>query len=1023
MMSKTFYLKKIPFVVLLLLSHWGIGQTITGKVIDKLTQEAIPSASVMIKGTQKGTLTDLDGQFSIAASSKDVLTVSFLGYEVREIPIGTRTYLIVELENFTESLNEIVVVGYGVQKKQQITGAISSINNKDFKDQPVSNLSSSIQGRVTGLNVTTPSGTPGAGLLISIRGNENPLYVVDGVPMISESNSALSTSFDLEGNVTGAGQNLSSIADINPNDIESIEILKDASAAAIYGARAANGVVLITTKRGRSGKTELNFNTYQGIQSPSRKIEFMNSQQMVDLVEEARKNDLAIYEKDPSYFGEDFDPSVLTDPLENFNLDGTNTVWLDEVLRNAPIRNYELSARGGDDKTKFFVSGSLFDQTGIIIENYYKRYSFRTNIDHQITDKLSLGVGISSSYSKNKRSFNDNTYTGIITNALGASPLMPAYNEDGSYAAFEDYQVSWLSDNPVKSAKEIRAFTDTYRLLGVSFLEYELIPNLKLRTSLSTDVTFLNDTQFKSPLTADAVAVGGESIEGNFRATTLLNENTINWVKSTDGPHNWNVLGGVTLMKTTTDQITQRGQGFAPGAGERVAIATNILKPTLNTSVYTLLSFLGRINYSYNDKYLLTASMRADGSSRFSAENRFGYFPSASVAWAINKEGFFKGNTFSELKIRASYGITGDQEIGNFQNVNFYQSGRYAGLSGYVLRNIADPTLTWQNNVSANFGVDFKLKNGNLYGSLDMYDARKSRLLSQDIISGVTGFGEVTRNSGEIRNRGIELSLTGVVMKKTHFKWNVNFNVTNNTNKILSLSTDDRLVSAYNDLAPSHILRVGEPIGSLWGVKYTGVDAETGDATFEDLNNDGIIDSNDSQILGHALPNWFGGLTNNFYYKRFDANIFIRFSGGNKIYNLIRPTYENMGYGNDGGLSSIYANNSTNVLDRWQKPGDQAEYPRASFIYQNYLENSSMYVENGSFARLQNVQIGYNFATKRVSNLRLYIQGQNLYVLTKYKGFDPEVSSTGGLNARTAGVDYGAYPQARTILAGLNIGL
>ena len=1009
----------------LFLTAAGFAQTVTGVVTDATTNDIVPGVNITVKNTKKGTQTDINGKFSINATDKETLVVSFIGYETQEIKVGSQTKIAIALTQVTSALDEVIVVGYGVQKKSQVTGAISSITNKDFKDQPVSNLSSSIQGRVSGMSVTTPSGTPGAGLLISIRGNENPLYVVDGVPMISESNSALSTSFNLEGNAVGNGQSLSSISDINPNDIESIEILKDASATAIYGARAANGVVLITTKRGKTGKTEINFNTYQGVQSPARKIKFMNSQQMVDLIEEGRKNDLAIYKKDPTYFGEGFDPSVLTSPLENFNLDGTNTVWLDKVLRNAPISNYELSARGGDEKTRFFVSGSHFNQTGIVIENYYKRYSFRTNLDHKINNRLNIGVGLSTSYSKNKRSFNDNTYTGIITNALGASPLMPVYDADGNYSAFENYQASWLSDNPVKSAKEIRAFTNTYRLLGIAFAEYTLSPTLKFKSSVSSDVSFLNDSQFKSALTADAQAVGGEAIEANFRATTLLNENTLNWSKINkfDARKAWNILGGVTFQKTQTDQITQRGQGFALGAGERVGGAANILKPTVNPSVFTIMSFIGRANYSFDDRYLATATMRVDGSSRFSKDNRYGYFPSGSIAWFISHEDFFRNKNLSELKIRASYGMTGDQEIGNFQNVNFYQSTRYAGMSGYGIRNIADPTLSWQNNITANIGLDYEIMGGKFYGSIEVYDARKSRLLSQDVVSGVTGFESVTRNSGRIRNRGLEFNINSSISKKTSFKWDINFNFTHNQSKILSLSTDDRLLSVYNDLAPTHILKVGEAMGSLWGIKYLGVDSETGDAKFEDLNGDGIIDNNDAQILGHALPTWFGGVTNNFKYKRFDASIFFRFAAGNKVYNLIRSTYENMGWSNDGGLSSVYANNSTNVLDRWKQAGDKAEYPRASFINSNYIQNSSMYVESGAFVRLQNLQIGYDLSNKKIRNMRVYLQGQNLFVLTKYKGFDPEVSSSGGTDIRVAGTDYGAYPQARTFLLGLNIGL
>ncbi|MBL7791427.1 MAG: SusC/RagA family TonB-linked outer membrane protein, partial [Saprospiraceae bacterium] len=482
------YCQQLCFFALLLgavlaLPGAAEGQTTTvqGTVTDAATGETLIGVTVQLVGATQGTITDENGFFKISTNQPNgSIRFSYVGYVPQDVAYNGNVTLTVRLESSAQQLQELVVVGYGVQRKSQVTGAISSIKNEEFKDQPVSNLASSIQGRVSGLNVISPSGTPGAGLLITVRGSNNPLYVVDGVPMISESNSALSTSFDTDRNVVGNGQNLSSISDINPNDIESIEVLKDASAAAIYGARAANGVILITTKRGKEGKTDINFNYYTGVQQTARNIDFLSSEQFVELVEEARRNDLAAYNADNTVFGDDFDPSVLTDPLENFNLDGTNTVWLDEVLRNAPISNYELSLQGGTDRTRFFISSGFFDQQGVIIESFYKRFNYRMNLDHEVNKRLKIGTSIATSYSRNRRSFNDNTYTGTITNALGASPLMPVYDENGDYTAFEDYQVSWLSDNPVKSAKEIRAFTNIYRLIGSAFAEYELASALKL---------------------------------------------------------------------------------------------------------------------------------------------------------------------------------------------------------------------------------------------------------------------------------------------------------------------------------------------------------------------------------------------------------------------------------------------------------------------------------------------------------------------------------------------------------------
>lgn len=1023
---KIIFLNTFAFFILAVLfspSLQAQSLEIKGKVTDT-NQEPLIGATILVQGTEQGTITDINGNFQLKTDPKATLIISYTGFSSKIIVVGNQTVWNIMLEPEDLKLDEVVVIGYGSQRKSQITGAISSLKGKDIQDQPVSNLANSMQGRVAGLNVMSASGTPGAGLLVNVRGNNAPLYVVDGIPLLSENNSGLSTSFDLQGQNVGSGQTLSSISDINPNDIESIEVLKDASAAAIYGARAANGVILITTKRGKSGGQEASFNIYSGIQQIARPIKFMDSKEMVGLIEEARANDLAIFKKDPSYFGDNFDPSVLTDPLDNFDLSSeVNTNWLNEVSRLAPINNYEFSFRAGNEKTKYFTSLSYFDQQGVIIENYYKRFNYRLNLDHEINSRFKLGITFNTTYSKNRRSFNDNTYTGIITNALGASPLMPAYEEDGSYAGFEDYQANWLSDNPVKSAKEIRAFTNGYRALGTLAGEYKFSNKLYFKSSLSADVNFNFDTQFKSPLTADAEAFGGASYEGNFRNVTWLNENTLHYSDTRNG-NTLSLLGGVTMQRTQIDRSSALGQGFPPGALERISSAANIINATSEGTSFALLSFLSRINYDVKNRFLFTFTSRADGSSRFSKNNRFGFFPSGAVAWRISKEPFFNGlkQVFSDFKIRMSAGLTGDQEIGDFQNITFYTASRYAGRSGYQLRNLADPDLTWQTNSMFNIGLDYEMADGKIGGSLEFFNSLKSNLLSEDLIPATTGFTSITRNGGEVQNVGLEFNINASLAKKEKFTWDVNFNATWIHNEIKSLNSDGVYLNAYDDLEATHILNIGHPVGSFLGLKYLGVDPETGDVQFEDFNEDGNIDYDDAQIIGKAMPDLYGGLTNVFKWKNLDFSIFSRFSLGNQVYNLIRGTTENLGWSNDGGLSSIYANNTLNVRDRWKKPGDEAEYGRASFINLNLGLNSSQMVENASFFRIQNINAGYSLPSPgKFSSVRIYAEVQNLWILTSYKGFDPEVSSNGGLADRTAGVDYGAYPSARTFLMGLSL--
>jgi len=997
---------------------------IKGKITGKDGQ---PLAGVTVQLKDKPsetTQTETDGSFVLhTKTSTGKIICSSVGYASREIGFGEgNTNLNIQLQETASVLGDVVLTGYLKQKKSDITGAVASIRNKDFKDQPVSNLAQSIQGKVPGILVTTPSGTPGAGLLVSVRGASNPLYVVDGVPMISESNSSLSTSYNTNGEEQGKGQNISSISDINPDDIESIEILKDASSASIYGARAANGVVLITTKRGKNGKTEFSFNSYAGTQKVARKIPFLDSKGLVALEEDARKQDLIAYQQDPTPFNNlypGFDPAVLTNPLSDSWKTGVNTNWENEIFRTAPISNIELSARGGNDKTKFFLAGNYFDQQGIVIENYYKRASFRINVDNKVNDRINIGANTSFTYGRNRRSFNDDTYTGIVTNAIGASPLMPVYNPDGTYADFTQYQASWLSDNPVKSAKEIKAFTTNYRFLGTVFADIDIVKQLKFRSSFTADYSSIIDDQFFDPITTDGEPVGGKAIKGTYRSLTWLNENTFTY-QNTFGKSRLTALGGFTVQSSRYEKTAIKAQGFPVGSGlENISAASTVTSATALDFGWGLVSLLGRVNYSYDDKYLLALSARYDGSSRFDPAGRWGLFPAFSAGWVLTKEEFLSHSSWlSSLKIRASYGLTGDQEIGDFQYQSYWQPGRYDGNAGLRPANIGNTDLTWQRNKMFNIGADFEILNGKISGSIEYFKGNRTKLLAQAVLPGTSGFSAITTNAGNIENKGIEFSVFAYPVKNTNFSWAINFNISYLKNRIKSLYTDNELLSAYTDLFPTHILKVGEAEGSFWGFKYLGVDPQTGNPKYSDAE----------QVVGKASPDYFGGLTNDFKYKHWDLSISMQYSVGNKVYNLIRTTYQTLGWSGGGwdgsnNLYQVYANNATIVNKRWEKPGDKTDIPRASLIFQNYGQNSSQFIEDASFLRLRTLNLGYTFRPKHpgvYSSLRLYLQAQNLWVWTKYYGFDPEVSSNGGGSPQTAGVDYAAYPQARTLTFGVN---
>ncbi len=1016
------------FIVLLLpLGLWA-QTTVTGKVTDGNDGSPLPGVNIVVKGTTQGTTTDINGAYAIAANSTDVLIFSSVGFLTQEIAIGSRTTIDVKMENDVTQLSDVVVVGYGTMEKKDVTGAIASINNKDFANQPTTNVAGNLQGKMAGVNITSTSGTPGASMSVSIRGASNPLYVVDGIPMISESNSSMSTSFNLDGESVGSGQSISSISDINPNDIESVEVLKDASAAAIYGSRAANGVVLITTKRGKSGKTKFNFNYYTGTQTPTRKIKFLNSQQFIDLIQDARAQDLKLYNNDNTVFGAGFDPTVLTDPLHYDASSGVNTVWLDEVLKDAPISNYELSATGGNEKTKFYAGGTYFDQKGIVINSAYQRLSGRINLDHQATDKLSFGINANIAHSRNRRSFNDNTYTGIVTNALGADPLMPPYDANGNYSDYTAYHTNWLSDNPIRSANEIIPYTTTNRFLGSIFAEYKITSDLKFRTSWSADYSNVLDETFFSPVTTDAQAVSGKAQRSNFEQLTWLNENILTYTKKI-GKGNINAIAGYTMQETKSTLASISAQGFPQGSGlQNISSAALVTSASATGTSFGLVSYIGRVNYDYDGRFLLGATMRVDGSSRFPKNNRYGAFPSGSVGWRLSREAFFpKSDLFTDLKLRASYGLTGDQEIGNFQNISFWGPARYNGMSGLKPRNIADPNLTWQSNKAFNIGIDWELWNGRISGSIDYFKSNKTGLLSNDYIAGTSGFPTITRNAGEIENKGWEFTVNSVNISNAKFRWNTSFNISFIKNQYVALSNNGLLLSAYSDGNPTHVMMVGQSVGTFWAVKYAGVDPQNGDALYYDKSGNKVnaqtITFDDAGVAGKAIPNYYGGLNNTLTYGNFDLLVATQFNVGNSVYNQIKSAYLNLGWSNDGGLDQVYANNSVEALKRWEKPGDITNVPRASFINQNYNNFSTQYIEDASFLRIRTVTLGYTLKPRNtvISSCRFYFTVQNLYVFTNYTGFDPEVSSTGSADPRTAGYDYAAYPQPRTFLFGFNL--
>jgi len=983
-------------------------QLISGKVTDAETGEALIGANIVVRSSAQGTVTDFDGRYEIEVpESTTELEFSYTGYARKAVPIEGRSEINVQL-SAGEVLDEVVIVGYGTQKKRELSSAIQTLSSKDIKDVPVSSFEGALQGKVTGVNITNPSGTPGGAINVNIRGitsigaSSQPLFVIDGIPVVSRNNSALNQNI----------QPVNPIADLNPNDIESINVLKDASAAAIYGSRGANGVILITTKRGSQEKTKVDIGYYRGYSNITRTPDMMDAREFVRFLNVAAENDGL----GPDYWNEEFgfDPD---DP----NAEVQTTDMYDAIFRTGHLDNVDLSVRGGNERTQFYLSGNFFNQEGIQIGQNFRRLSGRLNLDHRISEQIKVGTNISLSRSRHDRTINENDEFGVVINAQAWDPSAPVYEEDGSYANPLDYNTWWPLENPVLIANEYLNNSVSSRALTSIFGEYEIIPGLAFKTVWSVDLNTLNDQAY-TPTISNKTSIG-QGIYATWEELSWQTENTLNFSRLF-GKHSLNLIGGYTAQEIQIAFSDMEGAGYSTNETPSIAAAANIVFATSGQRRSALQSFFSRVNYGFDNRYLFTFTMRADGSSRFGINKRYGYFPSGSVAWRISEEPFMKTQLmFSDLKLRASYGITGNQEIGGTWVGTWGLDAPFNGQSGITPAQLANPDLGWEKTAQLDIGIDFALYEDRLRFTADYYIKNTTDLLLNAEVSGLTGFTSVIQNIGEIENKGLEFSLSGEVIRSENFEWTSSFNLALLENRIKKLFNDGEI------LGRNHILKEGEPISTLYMIQFQGVDPETGDALFEDLNEDGVIDFDDRQIVGSALPTYFGGFNNTWRYKNVELNAFFQFSGGNKIFNQSRHAFENYG-ALRSGIS--YGNNSTYVLDNyWREPGQQTDVPRPSHESGQLQRFSTQFLEDGDFIRLRNLRLGYRFSRATMErlgfrSLTVYAQAQNLLTITDYRGFDPEVSTNtstqGALNAQQ-GEDFGTLGQARTITFGLNLGL
>ena len=974
----------------------------------------IPGVNVVVKGTTNGVATDFDGNYSISANQGDILVFSSVGFTSQEVTVNGSVINITMSED-SNVLDEVVVVGYGTQSRRDLTGSVASIKGEDISRQPVASVDNALQGQAAGVLVTTPSGTPGAGINIQIRGTTSisagnePLYVIDGIPMIPE---------DLSGLFSG-GQKTNSLADINPGDIQSIEVLKDASATAIYGSRGANGVVLITTKRGSTGRSKIDFNTYYGFQNVTNVIDMQSSKEFLELMNEAAQQD----NRD---FGTDYPENYVSDiwGYDPNDPDLQNTDWYGEIFRTAPIQNYDLSVSGGNDKTTYFTSVSYFDQEGVQIGTGFDRISGRINIDSQVSDAIKVGSSVMLSRTNQDRTINDNSLYGVVINTLAADPLMPVYESDGSYADPFWYFGWWMLDNPVLVAKEYYRQTKTSRALANIYAEIKLAEGFKFKTTWSADYTNLVDESYTPIISRESSNAGANGL-GTYGSTedlTWITENYFSYDK-TFGKHSINAILGASYQASDRDFSDMAAQGYPSDQFTKLSVAAKVTSATTSGTQWGLASYYFRGNYNYDDRFLFTFTGRADGSSRFGTNNKFGFFPSGSVAWRMSNENFLKNsNTISDLKIRASYGLTGNQEgIGNFSSRGLYGVGAYRQTPVLVPTQLSNSNLSWENTAQYDIGIDLGLFNNRLSFTADYFVKTTNDLLLGRSIPGTSGFSGVTDNIGEIENRGLELSLRAAILTG-ELTWNTSFNISFIENEVKKLEVDEEVL---ND---SHILAEGQPIGTFFLIDQDGVDPETGNIIWDDFNGDGFINSGDRQIVGNVQPDFFGGWNNSFAYKGFDLNFLFQFTVGNDIFNHSIASYENLGWSRIGtGFPLPDGNNYTGVKNRWREPGDRTDIPRASLESDNWKEYSTRWLEDGSYLRLKNLDLGYNLSAKNAEqiglrSLRIYVMAQNLWTLTDYTGFDPEVSQN-ARNPLVAGADFGTLPQTKSFSLGVKLGL
>lgn len=984
-------------------------QTIKGKVVDAGTQEPIIGATIAIGNDHKnGVITDINGNFSIRAKELPVvIKVKYTGYRNQEIDIYDDSEPItVELTENANLLESVVVLGYTTVKRQNLTGSIATIKAADIGATAASSFNEKIQGQAPGVIVSGSSGTPGSGVFIRLRGTtsinagNDPLYIIDGVPINSQ---PLQT-------IANGGQTINPISDLNPDDIESIEILKDANATAIYGARGANGVILVKTKRGeRNQKTRVTFNAEYGFAKAAKLWDLATGPETAQILNEAWIND----GNDPALVP--YRPVAdggLGLPEEQNTYDRQSLIF-----RTAKQQKYNVSVAGGNETTRLYAAAEYSDQEAIVKTQDFKRIGLRINVDHDISKKLTLTTGTSLAWTRRSLSRIANSPKGILQASVHHSTLLNPFKEDGSYARYGIFDnIYALIDNSNHHTYGLRSVDNVA-------LQWKIIKGLQFKSSVSLDYNNYREKRYFNTNLADGQP-NGNATDASTTNYTITAEQLLNYNFNIGRAHSIAAFAGNSVQYTGLRSQTITGSNFPDNELQEISSAA-VTTGSTSASTYTLVSWFGGINYSFLNRYAIDGNLRADASSRFGENHRWGVFPSIGASWTVSEEKFLKRVRFIDaLKVKASLGWSGNQNIDDFASLGLWSGGgAYNNAPGIVHTQLANPELRWETTRQWNVGIEGSLLGDRLTFEFDYYNKFTYDLLLSTPIPGKTGFSSIYSNVGEMSNKGIEFQITSKNIVTRDFEWSTSFNISHNANKI------EKLPVSFSQYDREWVrLEEGKPMYSFWLYKQLYVDPQTGNAVYEDVDKDGKITVADRQIVGDAWPDFTGGFTNNFRYKGFDLSAFIYFSVGNDVFNMNRFFQEHGGMrGTNWGLLS-------SQMDRWQKPGDITDIPKASTLpnadgsYNNGFA-SSRFLEDGSFLRLRSVSLGYTLPKGvvrkiGVENLRVYVNATNLFTITNYSGADPEGNTAADYTSGTVqGLDFAIPPQPRQIVFGVNLTL